>query len=459
MSTNNSHDASTQTARGEGQAMAGAVGPQLTEEERVDAREEQSPTIETWFPNDRSYEQSPFDEGKPDEVWEPTAGSGRSLQSLFEEGADATWENNPTRDARHPFDNGTEAIEPVSNYAQDEQFRTKPTSEPSHAPTRSVGDELLEETCPECGQDISVDESDQYCPDCGLLLTDQSIDPGPDWRAYNHQQRTNRKRTGSPMKESIHDKGLSTMICSRNTDINGNQISSRKKRQMARLRKWDKRFKVKNSHEETMKQSFGEIKRMCSEMELPEFVEETACTVYRRAQEEDLVRGRSIEAMTTASVFIAMRQAKIPKTLNTLLGYSRVDSSDVRSAYSYISQELSIEVEPPQMLDYLNRVSSELEISAETEEKAKELLELAVEEKIHSGKEPCGMAASAVYAATIITRCDRVTQAQTADAGGVCQLTVRERVRELLEIYGIDYNEVSAPKKGEAEQNQRSVAG
>lgn len=318
-----------------------------------------------------------------------------------------------------------------------------------------VGDELIDKKCSDCSGDIEKRDGDHYCADCGMLYSDKCIDPGPDWRAYDSKEKNEKSRVGSPIKENIHDKGLSTVIGKQNTDAKGKQLSNKKKREMDRLRKWDRRFKVKDSKERNLRQAFGEIQRVSSAMELPDYVEETACTVYRRAVEEELLPGRSIESMTSACVHIAMRQASIPKTLDSLNEYTRVSKSKITGAYSYICKELNIKVKPPEVLEYLSGIASKLDVSRETEKKAEELLQLSVEENIHSGKDPSGMAASAVYAATMITRKDRITQKMASESGDVCELTIRNRNRELLEAYGLNYDDICPPSKREVRKNNR----
>ena len=65
------------------------------------------------------------------------------------------------------------------------------------------------------------------CQSCGLVIDDDFIDRGPEWRAFDHDQRMKRSRVGAPMTFTIHDKGLSTMIDWRNRDSYGRAISSK----------------------------------------------------------------------------------------------------------------------------------------------------------------------------------------------------------------------------------------
>jgi transcription initiation factor TFIIB len=342
-----------------------------------------------------------------------------------------------------------ESMGAISSYASSSPESTK--RQHKSKVERATGNALVKTTCPECNGSIRVEHIDQYCVDCGLVVADEKIDPGPEWRAFDQQQVDSRSRVGSPVRKNIHDKGLSTVIGYDNTDANGTPLSSSVRKRMSRLRKWDSRFKAKDPKDRNLRQAFGEIQRISSEMDLPEYVEETACTVYRRALDKGLLPGRAIEAIATASVYVAMRQAGIPKTADHLMQYSRVEAARVTGAYSYLGKELGIKISPPQVTEYLSRVASDLDVSKETEREAKSILQDSVDQNLHSGKDPSGMAAAAVYAATILTRCDRVTQEEASNAGDVCALTIRTRYRELLDAVGVDYEAITPPSQAEAE--------
>ena len=87
-----------------------------------------------------------------------------------------------------------------------------------------------ETVCPECGSRRLVhdyERAELVCQSCGLVIDDDFIDRGPEWRAFDHDQRMKRSRVGAPMTFTIHDKGLSTMIDWRNRDSYGRAISSK----------------------------------------------------------------------------------------------------------------------------------------------------------------------------------------------------------------------------------------
>ena len=125
------------------------------------------------------------------------------------------------------------------------------------------------EVCPECGSRHIVrdyERAELVCQDCGLVLDDNFIDQGAEWRAFDSEQSDKRARTGSAMTFTIHDKGLSTEISWKNKDSYGKSIPTRNRAQMYRLRKWQKRVRVSNATERNLAAALSELERLSSAM-------------------------------------------------------------------------------------------------------------------------------------------------------------------------------------------------
>ncbi|MFP9062381.1 transcription initiation factor IIB [Natrialbaceae archaeon A-chndr2] len=289
-------------------------------------------------------------------------------------------------------------------------------------------------SCSECGGPIvhDPDEADLVCADCGLIVAEQEIDAGPEWRAYTADEREQKSRTGAPTTQRMHDNGLSTTIGWKNKDGYGQTITGEKRQQLARLRTWDERFRTRDSRDRNLKQALGEIDRMSSALGIPEQAREVASVLYRQALDNELLPGRSIEGMATASLYAASRLEGIPRPIDEVAAVSRVDDLKIKRAYRYLSRELELEIPPTSPLEYLTRLGSEISCTTETERRAKELLENAIEHGVHSGKDPVGVAASALYAAGRLTN-DHVTQSVVSEAANVSEVTIRSRYREILD--------------------------
>ena len=288
--------------------------------------------------------------------------------------------------------------------------------------------------CPECSGNVITDDEhgETVCDDCGLVITEDSVDRGPEWRAFDSAEKDQKSRVGAPTTNTMHDKGLSTNIDWRNKDAYGRSLGARQRQKMQRLRKWNERFRTRDSKERNLKQALGEIDRMASALGLPDNVRETASVIYRRALNEDLLPGRSIEGVSTSCVYAAARMAGVPRSLDEIADVSRVEKSEIARTYRYVVRELSLEVRPADPEQYVPRFASSLDLSEESEMRAKQLLKNAKEQGVHSGKSPVGLAAAAVYAAALLTN-EKTTQAAVSEVADISEVTIRNRYHELLE--------------------------
>ena len=298
-------------------------------------------------------------------------------------------------------------------------------------------------TCPECDGRLDVDEArgETCCTDCGLVVDEETIDHGPEWRTFDTSDPDGKSRVGAPTTKMMHDEGLSTDIGWQDKDAYGTPLSGRKRRKMQRLRTWNERFRTRDAKERNLKQALGEIDRMASALGLPENVRETASVIYRRALDEDLLPGRSIEGVATAALYAAGRQAGNPRSLDEITRVCRVEHIELTRTYRYVSRELGLEVAPADPESYLPRFVSRLDCSDELERAARDLLRKAKDAGITSGKSPVGLAGAALYAAGLLSN-EEVTQKQASAVADVSEVTIRNRYRELL---GDEYSDVEAP--------------
>ena len=300
----------------------------------------------------------------------------------------------------------------------------------------------IEETikCPECGSThLSKDYSraELVCEDCGLVIDEAFIDHGPEWRAFDSEQREKRARTGAPMTYTIHDKGLSTMISWQNRDSYGKSIPTRNRAQLYRLRKWQRRVRISDATERSLALALSALDRMSSGLGLPRAVRETAAMIYRKAALKNLVRGRSIEGVAAASLYAACRQCHVPRTLDEIGRVAHMPRKEIGRNYRYVARELELKLMPTTPRDYISRFCSELKLSADVQAKTLDILREAANKELTSGRGPTGIAAASLYVASILCG-ERRTQREVADVAGVTEVTIRNRYKELAEKLDID---------------------
>jgi len=76
------------------------------------------------------------------------------------------------------------------------------------------------------------------------------------------------------------------------------------------------------------------------------------------------------------------------------------------------------------------KIASNTNLSEKTKRHAMKILKKAEDEKISAGKDPMGMAASALYVASL-EKGESITQKTLAEASGVTEVTIRNRCKNL----------------------------
>jgi len=288
--------------------------------------------------------------------------------------------------------------------------------------------------CPVCGSTNIIFDSERsvyVCTDCGTVLEERMVDQGPEWRAFTPEEREKRSRVGSPITPTVHDKGLSTVIDWRDKDAFGRRLEPKKRLEILRWRKWQIRTRIQSSMDRNLAQAMNELDRIASQLNLPRSVREEAAVIYRKAVERGLVRGRSIESVMAAAIYAACRRLKIPRTLDEIATYTKSGRKDVARCYRLLLRELTVQVPIADPIDYVPRIGALLGLSGNVLKRAAEILRKAKEKGITAGKDPAGLAAAAIYIASLLED-ERRTQKEIAQVSGVTEVTVRNRYKELV---------------------------
>ena len=279
------------------------------------------------------------------------------------------------------------------------------------------------QTCPECEGKLRVGECETVCTECGLVVDEHAIDPGPEWRSFEDDD-TNPERTGAPLTRSRHDRGLSTEI-GRSTRLKG-----RKRRRVARMRRQHKRTQIKSKAERNRVYAFMEIRHVVSDLDLPESVQEQACVLFESAQDEGLLQGRSIEGFAAAAVYATCRTASVSRTVEEIVDAARATRDELDVAYDALNRDLGLPTGPIDPREYLPRFASRLDLSPTVERRARSLAERAREGGIDNGRNPGGVAAACLYTAAREAGVS-LTQQEAADVADVTPVTLRSTYYDL----------------------------
>lgn len=287
--------------------------------------------------------------------------------------------------------------------------------------------------CPNCGSNRIIhdpESGESICANCGMVIEDVSVDRGPEWRAFTPEERMSKRRTGAPISNVYYDRGISTTFTPK--DMRGGTTEQRQR--MWRLKKWDTRTKLDETSARNLSDALTEMDRLAENLHLPSGIKEQAAKIYRQALEKDLIRGRTISGFVAASLYAACRQAKIPRSLKEVSEASTQDMKTVSRTYRLLLRELDIKMPIDYPMKFVPRISSRVEVSRDTDRLTVEILRRAREEKTLTGKDPRGMAAAALYMACKHNN-EGCTQRVVSEAAGTSEVTLRNRLRDLEELF------------------------
>ena len=305
--------------------------------------------------------------------------------------------------------------------------------------------------CPECESQNLIhdyDSGETVCGDCGLVLREQMIDKGPEWRAFTDEEKVSRTRVGMPTTYAVHDKGLSTDVGGGpfgvNYDAFGRKLPLATRAQMWRLRKWQIRSRVHTSVDRNLAQAMYELDRLKDKLTIPPPVKEMAAVIYRKAIEKGLTRGRSINAMIRAALYAACRDSGLPRTIKEISEGNPLFKKDIARCYRLILKELKMQMPVSDSVTCISKIAEKIGISEKSQGRAAKILHQAKEKKYGPGKDPMGLAAAALYIACLENNEQKkgrwggpITQKDIAETAGVTEVTIRNRYKNLVKILDI----------------------
>jgi len=287
--------------------------------------------------------------------------------------------------------------------------------------------------CLRCGKNSLLTDEDtgeQFCEKCGYVISEKVLASGPEWRSFQNASGSDPTRTGAPTSLTIHDMGLSTVIDSSNKDATGKPLTASMRVTIQRLRTWDRRSIVSQSDSRNLRQAFMELNKLKDKISVSANVFEKAAYIYRKALEKKLIRGRSISTMIAASLYAACRDTETPRTLREIAYAGNVKRNDISRCYRLLYNELELEMPVVDPIQCIARISSKLKIPEKTKRYAAKILKEAQDCKESSGKDPMGLAASALYISCVKNGVS-MTQRDLAEAAGITEVTIRNRIKGL----------------------------
>ena len=292
------------------------------------------------------------------------------------------------------------------------------------------------EKCSECGSiDLIRDEQrgELICSKCGIVVESQAFSSAPEWRAYSSEEHVARSRVGSPISPLRAEMGFRVQISNSRRDSTGQYLSPSVQSKFSRLSKMDNM--TRSSKIRNLQFALKELKRIRSQLELSEDIAKAAANYYRMALKKNLIRGRSIDGMVTASLYLACRKKQAPLTLKDITSVASVSPKELGRCVRILLHELNIKSTPSDYNALIHRLGGALKLTMATRKLATDIMLKAREKGITVGKNPMSIAAASLYIAAIKTG-ERRTQQEIAKVARTTPVTIRNRFKELLHSLG-----------------------
>ena len=104
-----------------------------------------------------------------------------------------------------------------------------------------------------------------------------------------------------------------------------------------------------------MESALTEMSRLAGLMDLTKAVKEEAAVIYRKALEKDMVRGRSIDAMVAASLYLANQKLKTARSLDDFERHSRLKRKAITRAHKSMKANLKLRIAVSEPEEYVPR--------------------------------------------------------------------------------------------------------
>uniref|UniRef100_M1C6N6 Transcription initiation factor IIB-2 n=1 Tax=Solanum tuberosum TaxID=4113 RepID=M1C6N6_SOLTU len=254
--------------------------------------------------------------------------------------------------------------------------------------------------CSDCKRNTEVvfdhAAGDTVCSECGLVLESRSIDETSEWRTFADESGDHDpNRVGGPVNPLLGDVGLSTVISKGPNGSNGDSS-------LARLQNRG------GDPERALVMAFKAIANMADRLSLVSTIKDRASEIYKRLEDQKCTRGRNLDALVAACIYIACRQEGKARTVKEICSIANgATKKEIGRAKEFIVKQLKVEMGDSMEMgtihagDYLRRFCSNIGMNHEEIKAVQETVKKSEEFDIR--RSPISIAAAIIYMLTQLT--------------------------------------------------------
>jgi transcription initiation factor TFIIB len=288
--------------------------------------------------------------------------------------------------------------------------------------------------CPDCREPTpnlieDFAAGDLICGSCGIILGDRIIDTRGEWRTFSSSETTEEdpSRVGGPSNPLLDGNNLETII-------SGSNARSALARSLSKLHNEG----VIKAHDRVLVQAFRDISIMCERAGLPQTIADRAKQLYKKVEDLRLRKyhqtsakyTRDSEPSIAASIYIACRQAGVPRTFKEICALTRVPKNILTKYYRMIVGSLQEKMNTITTDKYLSRFCSHLILPKDIEQTSQLVVAKADQLGVCDGKSPISIAAAVIYLVTELSGYQTALR-DIAHVTGVSEVTIKNAYRDL----------------------------
>lgn len=320
-----------------------------------------------------------------------------------------------------------------------------PSSSPAAGPSggRDLAVRLI---CPECNDPNpniveSFSSGDLVCGNCGIVLGDRIVDTRSEWRTFANDEGDDPSRVGAtanPLLDGMEQLDTSISFRDNNTGI---------ARELQRAAAKSSGAKA----ERNLLSAFRDIGNMCESIGLPKAIADIAKQLYKRTDEEKILRGKSTEAIVACCIFIACRQGNVPRSFREICQLTRVPKKLIGQCFKVIEQAFNLNPRPApgsgasgsntpapvdglvpgqgastgtSAEDLLARYCNYLDLHPSVQSVCRDVVLNAREHSIAQGRSPVSIAGGAILFATLLLGKNKPVK-DISSVAGVSESTIK----------------------------------
>lgn len=288
--------------------------------------------------------------------------------------------------------------------------------------------------CNEINLITDIVNGEIFCASCGTVI-EEKVDNHNEMPLHNMEDFMSKSQVGPKQSLSMYDKGMSSVI-GKDKDATGKPLTSFNKSRFNRLRMLDSRSKTRKSSQRTLITSLTFLNGLKEKLGISDNTIEVTCSLFRRAQKHQLIRGRSSNHLMAASLYVSCRQTMTVRSLEEISETGNITKKYLQKSVRVLIEEFNLKLPQYSISSFLTKLSNDLGISEKTKRYALRIL--ADVEKCGSsvGKSPIGQAAASLYLASMLMG-DNIPQSKFSEISGVSTVTLRNRkntIQKILEL-------------------------